>query len=205
MNCASAGSRGAAGEPGAAVEGAGKSCAGRNEAPGSAPRVCVTRSNAMAHRERLRSREFVHELLRRCEPLPEDDVALIRAIYVDELPVARMAALMGVSTRSVRRRVDRMVARVMSPDFAFVVEHSWRWGGTRRGVAHAIIVLGRSLRQTAEDLDLSLHGVRHHHAAILALCHAAGLLSSKAGEAGLDMQAHAGGEGLLGRTGPAHA
>jgi ABC-type lipoprotein export system ATPase subunit len=72
-----------------------------------------------------------------------------------------------------RRRLRRLIERALSPRFAFVVAHRASLGATRRRVAMACIVQGRSLREASGMLGLSLHAVRRHIDAVEALFAAA--------------------------------
>lgn len=108
--------------------------------------------------------------------LPADDLALLRAVYRDGLSASHVARLLGdparrhdADPRSVRRRVRRLSQRVRSPLFVFVLRHKDLWPDARRRVAEALILRGKSMRDTAEELGLTLYAIRRHHDVIHAL------------------------------------
>ncbi|MEK6700660.1 MAG: hypothetical protein AABZ53_00200 [Planctomycetota bacterium] len=187
MNCATEHSREAMGATREISERGGRerTRARRENGPTLLRRKDGREGRAHIERERLHTREYVQELLRRCEALPESQSGLIRAIFDDGMAYARLAAVTGVTARSVKRRANRLAARVMSPEFEFVLEHSLDWTRTRQRVAHATIVLGCSFRQAALNLGLSLHVVRRHHVWTLAMCETARVLGERARAAGV--------------------
>lgn len=105
--------------------------------------------------------------------LPESDLALLRAIYVDGRTIAETARLGGIPSPRLRLRVRRLVRRVLSREFAYVLEGRRRWSTTRRAVAEACFLQGRSTREAATFLRLSPYVVRRQREAILALCEGA--------------------------------
>ncbi len=156
---------------------------------GGSRRVRSVHGAFHADLRRKHSREFVQEILRRAQLLPEGQdgggAVLIRAVFEEGMPFAKLSALTGVSVRTARRCVHRLIARVMSPDFDFVMEHSRTWPTMRRKVAYATLVLGRSFRQVSKELGLSLHTVRQHHLSAVAVCEAARILAADAHAAGV--------------------
>lgn len=114
-------------------------------------------------------------ILQLLDALPEADAALLRAYYADGRPAAELASLGALpdDPRQVRARIRRLTTRVLSPLFAFVVAHRRAWPPTRRRVASLCFIDGRSLRQVAAALRLSLHAVRAHRRAVVELYHAA--------------------------------
>jgi hypothetical protein len=73
------------------------------------------------------------------------------------------------SAASLRRRVRRLVRRVLSREFVFVIHHRAGWTRSVRDVATACWIEGHSMRSAARHLSLSLHEVRRCHAAVSAL------------------------------------
>ncbi|MCL4740804.1 MAG: hypothetical protein KJZ54_01220 [Phycisphaerales bacterium] len=119
--------------------------------------------------------------LDRARHLPPQDRVLVEAVFRDGRPVAELAALIAAdagdaaratSVRGLRRRVRRLTARLLSREYAFVAEQLPDWSPTRRRVATACILHGRSIRDAAAELRLSLHTVRRHRAAIAELLEA---------------------------------
>ncbi len=130
---------------------------------------------------RRRTRQAAQTLAERACLLPPDDRALIEAVFRDGHPVAHLAALIAgqadnaeraAHARTLRRRIRRLTARLLSREYAFVAEQLPDWSPTRRRVATACILHGRSIRDAAAELRLSLHTVRRHRAAIAELVEA---------------------------------
>lgn len=105
----------------------------------------------------------------RAQLLDPEDQALLRALFEDGRSAAEMARLIGVTARSIRRRVARLLTRIASPRFVFVGSHLDAWPRTRRRVATLVILRGRSARETARLLRISEYAVRCHLQAINAL------------------------------------
>jgi len=117
--------------------------------------------------------DLARRIAHMAEWLPQADRALLRAVYDSGQPVADLARIAGQHPRSLRRRVRRLTARVLSSRYLFVVSHMADWPATRRKVARACVIQGLSMRAAARQLGLSLHTVRMHHAAIRALAEGA--------------------------------
>jgi DNA-directed RNA polymerase specialized sigma24 family protein len=115
---------------------------------------------------RARKREIAEAVVARSEWLPQDEQALVRAVFRNGQSAAQVARLMGVEPRRVRRRVHRIVKRVMAPTFVLVVQQREQWSGTRRRVAEACFVRGLSIREASIELGVSLHTVRIHCGAV---------------------------------------
>lgn len=130
---------------------------------------------------RKRRGEQAQVALERARHLPPQDRVLVEAVFRDGRPVAELAALIAAdagdadrvtSVRGLRRRIRRLTARLLSREYAFVAEQLPDWSPTRRRVATACILHGRSIRDAAAELRLSLHTVRRHRAAIAELLEA---------------------------------
>jgi predicted ArsR family transcriptional regulator len=104
------------------------------------------------------------------EWLPPEDRALMQAFLQDGKSADELAKLIGVTGRTVRRRVERLARRVSSPRFVFVGARLSQMTPMRRRIAEACILRGMSIRAAAARLKLSTHAVRLHLAAIHALC-----------------------------------
>lgn len=128
---------------------------------------------------RRRRREMIDELVERAEWLPPADRWLIDAVYREGRRVAEVAAILGESPRSLRRRVRGVLDRVRSGRFAFVASQSRAWPALKRRVARACFIEGKSQREAAGELHLSLHAVRRQCAAIDALYEAAGARAAR--------------------------
>jgi DNA-directed RNA polymerase specialized sigma24 family protein len=99
-------------------------------------------------------------VLDRAEHLAPEERRLIEALYAEGLAMSRVAALAGVTPQAMRRRISRIAARSMSPEFTFVAARCAGWRGTRRAVGRACMLHGLSQREAARRLGLSLHVVR---------------------------------------------
>lgn len=133
-----------------------------------------SRLAAGADLRRLRARKWAEELVSRAGDLPEPDRALIHAVSDQGLPVTRIATESGQSVRALRRRVRTLATRITSPQYRLVILYRRRWSRTRRAVGTICFLDGRSQREAARELGLSLYTVRKHHAAIMAMCEVGG-------------------------------
>lgn len=130
--------------------------------------------SSAADLRRRRRREIVEQILDRSAMLPPADRTLMRTIFEDGRSVAEIAALAGkADPRALRRRVRRLVRRVLSNRFLFVMRNRDRWGATRRNVATVCVIHGLSIREAAAELGISLHAVRRQREAVDALYDAA--------------------------------
>lgn len=133
---------------------------------------------------RRRRKELIERILDRTPWLPAGDRMLVEAVYRDERTVAELAPMLNTKPRTLRRRVQRLVRRMLSPEFMFVVgrfiEGAQRrrvasaqqlgsagprgraWNRATNKVAEEVVLNGRSLRETAQTLHLSLHAVRRY-------------------------------------------
>lgn len=125
---------------------------------------------------RLRPREGVDRLLTRVEFLPEHERALIEAVYRNGTPVVRLARLSVPTSkpRRLRRSVRLIVERMLSDRFVSMARcvsrgAVGRWPRTRRRVGELLYLQGKTLRQAAVELGLSVHVVRNHRGAIEAI------------------------------------
>lgn len=134
-------------------------------------------------RRRAERAELAQALIARAKFLPEDDAALILAVYRDGVMLKQIAAMMRRPASSVGHRVRMLVARLSSPRFGWCVRQLERqasrlapptesWCLDRQRVATLRILHGRPLREIARRAGLSVHHVRRHLAAIDAIYHA---------------------------------
>ena len=118
---------------------------------------------------RKRRREVVERIVERAELICPGDRSLVLAYYRDGQSASDIAQLAGEPVRSLRRKLRRIVQRVLSPRFEFVATRIHTWTPTRRRVASACVLEGRTLREASARLGLSLHSVRRHHDAVQAM------------------------------------
>jgi DNA-directed RNA polymerase specialized sigma24 family protein len=121
-------------------------------------------------------RHIAELLLVRADLLAPDDAAILDACFNRGLNVAQVARIREVPVTTLRRRLRRLIFRVVSPYFEFVLRTSDHWPLTRRRVARAVVLEGRSLREAADALDLPIHAVRLHANAVRAAFDASRLI-----------------------------
>ncbi len=132
----------------------------------------IVRSEALEFATDLRrspSREALEVIVHRSGCLLPEDQALMDACYSRGLGVLELARLQGVDPRVVQRRIKRLSARVISAEFSFVLSQESSWPPTRRRIARAVILEGRTMRAASAVLRISLHRVREHIRLIHAL------------------------------------
>lgn len=125
---------------------------------------------------RKHQRELIDRLVVRACSLPPTDRALIEAVFLRGKSVSSIASPElpnSAATRRLRRRLHILCRRLESPLFTLVLAQATRWSATRRKVATACVLHGRSIRHAAAELGLSLHTVRRNLDAIRALADAA--------------------------------
>ena len=118
---------------------------------------------------RKRSRDLAEIVADHAQWALPDDRAIIWAIYRDGLTAQQVAHLRSESPRVLRARVRRIVARLVSDQFRFVLRKRDGWPQLRRAVGGACVLQGRSMRDAAAFLRLSLHQVRREMGVIHAL------------------------------------
>lgn len=111
-------------------------------------------------------RDLSDQVARRAAHLPPADRALLLAAMDRGVPTAELAAITGMPIRSLRRQVRNLTRRVLSPDFAFVIQSRRHWPILRRRIATAVIIHGKSARAAAADAGTTLHIARKHLEAI---------------------------------------
>lgn len=132
---------------------------------GTRRKAPVVRAEALEFATDLRrspSREALEVIVHRSGCLLPEDQAIMDACYSRGMQVSEIARLKGIDARVVQRRIKRLSARVISAEFAFVLSQENSWPPTRRRVARAVIIEGRTIRAAAKALGLSLHRVREH-------------------------------------------
>lgn len=115
------------------------------------------------------SREALEVIVHRSGCLLPEDQALMDACFSRGMRVIELARLQGVDPRIVQRRIKRLSARVISPEFSFVLNQESAWPPTRRRIARAVVLEGRTMRGASKALAISLHTVREHVKFIYAL------------------------------------
>jgi len=135
-----------------------------------------TDPSATADRRRKQSRILTEIIPARLHALPAADAELLRAIFDRGIPVARLSTISAADHRhaaKLRYRVRRLVARVLSPGFVFVLRHQSQIPDALQGVARACVLQGRTQRDASIELALPLFEVRRRLIAVRALIDAA--------------------------------
>ena len=109
----------------------------------------------------LRARaDIAKKLLDLAEYLPDQDRALLQGVYERGMRPIDFARAIRARPRTIRHRVRGLVERVTSPLFQFVATQPRAWTNQRRIIAELTILRGKSQRDVAHRLGLSLHRVR---------------------------------------------
>ena len=109
---------------------------------------------------RHRNQPLAESLLDAAQFLDEPDRALIVAIFRNGDTVNAVAARRGCSRHAVSRRVRMLADRLTSPRFMFALACLPDWPNERQAIARACILNGRSVRDAATSLRLTLYTVR---------------------------------------------
>lgn len=134
-----------------------------------------------ADRRRKQARHLRDIVPGRLEPLDPADAAILRAVFERGVAVASLIATtrgqdemrFQSKARSMRRRVRRLVARVLSPSYLFVMRNEQQIPPPLRRVARLSVLQGRTQREVADELRLSLFETRRRIIAMRALIDAA--------------------------------
>jgi len=118
---------------------------------------------------RLRDRSVAEVLLMRASHLSTPDRALVECVLGGQQSVAQIARSVGAPIRPMRSRLRRIIARLGSPEFLFVVRSRDAWSPLRQRVADLCFVRGFTVYEAAEELRVSRYSVRRHRESILAL------------------------------------
>lgn len=148
--------------------------------PSSRSRPTRRQRDAALQRRLSQGRAEAERLRALAEHLPAADRALIEAMYGDGLRSEAIAALRGTSASAVRRRIGRLVDRMERPEFAAVVTMARACPGERWDAARLVVVEGRSLREAARMLGVTLHEARKEVARARAMGEAARLVRRSA-------------------------
>ncbi len=118
-------------------------------------------NDGATHDLRLRmARERVESLLRRAILLAPEDQWLLEQVLGRGRSLASIARLSGGSPEALRKRTKRLIARVESAMYGFVLERAELWDSQMRDAARSCVGRGLSMRATARALRLPMHTVR---------------------------------------------
>jgi hypothetical protein len=114
----------------------------------------------IASRTDRRAREWAEMIVARAQWLDEAECRLLEQVVGQGVRPREIAAVSEVQTRAIQRRVNGLIGRLTDPQVVAVLRCHGEWPAPLGAVALAIWVRKRSYRQTARDLDLTLHQVR---------------------------------------------
>ncbi len=120
-------------------------------------------------RRRINLRERVERRLALAEHLPKADRLLLQQVLEKGLPVAQLARLMGRRPQQLRRRIRKLIRHMEQPIYRFMILHADLLSPDTRRTAELVVFGVRSLRQAADELNLSLHQVREHMITVRAI------------------------------------
>lgn len=115
------------------------------------------------------SRDLAETVLNRSDLLEERDRALLNQVLGRGVKPHEIAAISGVSTRTVQRQVKTLVDRLLDREVLFVMRHCRYWSRPLATVAVMVWVRSWSQRQTADTMGVSLHAVRQYVQAVRVL------------------------------------
>jgi DNA-directed RNA polymerase specialized sigma24 family protein len=120
--------------------------------------------------------DLARTIVQRAAALPPQERTLVLSVFDLGRPVAEVGRLLGIrgDPRSLRRRLRHLAARLLTPEFAYVVGNRDAWTPARRMVATEAFVHGRSCRQIAREHGMSFHVVRVHMRVVKELARARG-------------------------------
>lgn len=127
--------------------------------------IDLARRGEPAQEDRARAgdrREQARMLVELAEHLHPADRAVIYSIYDRGLSAAELARASNLQPAVMRRRVRRLVRRITSPLYRYVLRNSEIWPKRRWLVAREIFLRGSGQRETAAALGMSVHEVRQH-------------------------------------------
>lgn len=109
------------------------------------------------------------QIVRLAQALPADDRLLLERRYADGLTVADIARRSRRSANTINRRINRLTKRIVSPEFRFTMLHQDKLPKPMRRTATLLFIQGRSLRETAQLTQKTLHRVRCDRATLQTL------------------------------------
>lgn len=105
-------------------------------------------------------RLIAEKVVLRAAFLDSADQALLQAVFDRGVTAAEFARAMGERPRAMRRRVQRLVERLGSNPYQFVMRQIKDWPPCQQRVAESVFLKGLSHREASQHLGMSLHKVR---------------------------------------------
>lgn len=130
-------------------------------------------SSQAAVRKLNQRRNQAERLVQFAQHLAPGDRALLCSVYQHGMSATELARVMGKRPRHVRARVHRLVERLNSPTFWYVLHWRDQWPARKREIAEAVFLRGESQRNAAANLQTTVHEIRRETDRIRALTEAA--------------------------------
>ncbi|TVQ53441.1 MAG: hypothetical protein EA377_07970 [Phycisphaerales bacterium] len=92
--------------------------------------------------------------------LDPSDAALLRSVYDHGMSATQLARAVGAKPYALQRRLRRIVQRMTSPEFRYVLRHRRTWPDQRRKIVEAVFLRGEGQRPTAATCGVTVHRVR---------------------------------------------
>lgn len=121
---------------------------------------------------RHRHRDHIERLVQYAQYLPPTDRALLCSVYERGLSTTELARVMGTRPRAIRARLQRLLARLDSPTFRYVLQARHNWPPRTRQIAEALFIHGQTQRTTAAKLQTTVHQIRRESDRIRAIAEA---------------------------------
>lgn len=126
-----------------------------------------TEADRRSHR-----RNAIEKLLDRAKYLNETDRALIDQVYRYGSSISSVARISGQRAANLRRQMAKLLKRVNSPLFAFMIVHGDLLPVKVQRTAKLVVLKGYSQRRAADVSGQTLHRVRRHMEVLHALARA---------------------------------
>lgn len=108
----------------------------------------------------LNRRLIAEKVVMRAEFLDSADRALLQAVFDRGITAAEIARAIGERPETMQRRVQRLVERLGSNPYQFVMQQLKDWPPCQQRVGESVFLRGLSHREASQHLGISLHRVR---------------------------------------------
>jgi hypothetical protein len=115
-----------------------------------------------AVKRRRNCRDDIERLLDRAAYLSGHDRVFIEQVYRHGVSLPDVSRLSGQAPRRLRQRLARLMKRMNSPLFVFLVQHGMQLPEPLRRTGELVVLEGNSLRRAGFLSEQSLHRVREH-------------------------------------------
>lgn len=108
----------------------------------------------------LNRRMIAEKVVMRAEFLDSADRALLQAVFDRGITPAEIARAIGERPEIMQRRVQKLVERLGSSPYQFVMRQIKDWPPCQQRVGESVFLRGLSHREASQHLGMSLHRVR---------------------------------------------